>query len=457
MVNRKLKTISLLFFLTILLCFSIFSFGASAQVPETSGTSPMQNVVIDGDINEAEWADRDWKIPFYLNIDEVFNPPDKDGYNYMYLGEDYNNFYVGLDLCSDQTGDPTDEWVGIWLNVNNRSFSNTLEWANYLDNGTESLLHDVEHDDVFPYFNDALGGMGGGYDVNNDGEYTAVHGTTQGDYTLFDDSFISLFNITSALVTGDNLTRLDFAVDIKEWYALFPEIYAPNVQEMRLYVECRSSTTINDHKIVFWYSDGTMNPNDPQQTVAINTGTSMVAEYYPYGVGNLSSEQIMKFSIIGNNSAPFTTYFQQVEFAIRNNETNTFYGAMLNPYSSIANYDIEWSFGTSANNNSNHRMFEVKIPKTELEHYDADEEIGIIVGGYGTMSFPNEVFWVYGEFNNSIRPQRTDYYKYYDMLGIDTPPQPQGPAIPGFYIPIIIALATVSTFSLLKKQKHKLK
>ncbi len=129
MVNRKIITISLLFFLTILSCLSIFSFGVSAQVPKISGTTPLQTVVIDGVINEAEWADRDWKINFTLDIDDVFNPPDKDGYNYMYLGEDYTNFYVGLDLISDQTGDPTDEWVGIWMNVNNRSFDNLETWA----------------------------------------------------------------------------------------------------------------------------------------------------------------------------------------------------------------------------------------------------------------------------------------------------------------------------------------
>jgi len=61
----------------------------------------MQNIVVDGIINEAEWTDGDWKVEFYLNIDDAFNPPDKDGNNYMYLGEDVTNFYIGLDLCSD--------------------------------------------------------------------------------------------------------------------------------------------------------------------------------------------------------------------------------------------------------------------------------------------------------------------------------------------------------------------
>lgn len=456
MVNRKIKTISLLFFLTILSCLSIFSFGVSAQVPKTSGTTPLQTVVIDGVINEAEWADRDWKINFTLDIDDAYNPPDKDGINYMYLGEDHTNFYVGLDLCSDQTADTTGEWVGIWMNVNNRSFNDYTAWANFLDNGTESVLHDVEYDRPLPFFRNQTM-LGGGYDVNNDGEINTVHGTTQGNYTLLDDLGSFSFNITSASVVGDNLTQLDFSVDIKEWFQLFPEIYANSVSELRLEIKSRSNITIDDHKVVFWYNNGTMNSNDPQQTKSINTGTSFLQETLGYGVANLSSNYIMKFSIMGSNSAPFETYYEHIEFVVRTNYTNTFNGAMLSAYSSISNYDIQWSFGTSANNMSNHRMFEIKIPKTELEHYNASEEIGIMVGGYGTMSFPNKLYWVYAEFNNSIRHQQSVNYKYYDMFGIDAPPTPQSPAVPGYYLPIVIALATVLTFSLIKKQKHKLK
>lgn len=454
MVDQKFKSLLLLFLLTSLLCINIFTIGIYAQIPQTSGSAPMQNVIIDGVISETEWAERDWKVQFYLDIDEVFNPPDKDGYNYMYLGEDYTNFYVGLDLCSDQTGDPADEWLGIWLITNNRTFDSLTTWASYLDNGTESLLHDVENDNVFPFFNNLLNPLYSGYDVNNDGEYTAVHGTPQGNYTLFDDSTTPTFNISSTLSASDHLTQLDFAVDITEWFSLFPDIYASALYEMKLLVECRSNVTLDDHKVVFWYNDGTMNPNDPQQTKSINTGTSLLLESIDYGVGNLSSNHIMKFSIIGNNSAPFETYFEHVEFAIRYNDTNTFGGAMLSAYSSIINYDIQWSFGASTNNASDHRMFEVKIPKSELEHYNASAEIGIIVGGYGTMTFPNQLFWVFGAFNDSIRHQRSENYNYYNMLGIELPPQ--SPAIPGFYLPVFIVLTMVSTIPLIRKHRKKL-
>ncbi len=457
MVKQKFKNLTLLFSIAFLMCFSIFSVNITAQVPKTSGSAPMENIVVDGVINEAEWADRDWKVKFHLDIDDVFNPPDKDGYNYMYLGEDVSNFYVGLDLASDQTGDPTDEWVGVWLNVNNRSIDSHADWISLLNNGTESLLHDIENDKVFPFFRNQSG-LYGGYDINNDGEYNAFYGTTQGNYTLFDWDPVPYFNITSELNAGNNLTRLDFSVDIKEWFSSFPEIYAAAVNEIKFELKSRSDTTLTDNKLVFWYNNGTMNSNDPLQTRTINTGASFLVESFEYGPANLSSEYIMKFSILGDNNAPFTTQFEYLEFMIRYNHTNTHGGALMSAYSSISNYNIEWSFGTSANNASDHRMIEISIPKSELEHYNASEEIGIIVGGYGTMSFPNEVFWVFGEFNGSIRPNRDQYYKYYNMFGCIAPPlPPQNPVIPGYYIPIVIALVTVSTISLIRKRKYKLK
>lgn len=456
MANQKFKSLLFLFLLTILMSLSISTIVYSAQRPKTSGSTPMQNVVIDGVINEAEWTDRDWKIKFNLDIDEVFNPPDKDGANYMYLGEDVANFYVGLDLCSDQTGDPTDEWVGVWLHMGNRTFDSVTTWASFLDNGTESLIHDVEQDDVFPFFRNQITSLYSGYDVNSDGEYNTIYGTTEGDYTNFDDFIAPSFNITSELTSSDYLTRIDFAVDTKGWFSLFPEFYANALNEMHLLVECANDVAINDHKVVFWYNDGTMNPNDPLQTRSLNNGVSYIPESFDYGVGNFSTDNLMRFSIIGNNSAPFTTNFAQVEFAIRYNYTNTFGGALLNPYSSVSNYDIQWSFGPSANNASDHRMFEIKIPKTELEHYDADEEIGIIVGGYGTMTFPNELFWAFGEFNTSIRNQRHENYNYYSMLGLDVP-TPPSPAVPGFYLPILIVVTAVSTLTLLRKWKNKMK
>ena len=131
MKKQKFYTPIVMILFAFLMLMNVFPIITLGQLLETSGSTPMENVVIDGVINEAEWADKDWKIGFYLDIDEVFNPPDTDGWNYLYLGEDVSNLYIGLDLCSDQTADLTDEWIGVWLNINNRSFDSLTTWANY--------------------------------------------------------------------------------------------------------------------------------------------------------------------------------------------------------------------------------------------------------------------------------------------------------------------------------------
>ena len=109
MVNKKL--VSIVVPAILLNLIFIGGVGYGAVIPKMSGTTPMTGIVMDGIIEEDEWSDADWKVGFYLDIDDVGNPPDTDGMNYMYLGEDENNIYLGLDLLSDKTGEITGEWV----------------------------------------------------------------------------------------------------------------------------------------------------------------------------------------------------------------------------------------------------------------------------------------------------------------------------------------------------------
>ncbi len=102
MTNKKsIIVISIL----ILMSLGLTPISLSAETPKMSGSLPMEGITIDGVINETEWEGLDWKVPFYLDIDDAGNPPDTDGFNYLYLGEDLSNLYIGLDLASDKTGD----------------------------------------------------------------------------------------------------------------------------------------------------------------------------------------------------------------------------------------------------------------------------------------------------------------------------------------------------------------
>jgi hypothetical protein len=83
----------------------------------------------------------------------------------------------------------------------------------------------------------------------------------------------------------------------------------------------------------------------------------------------------------------------------------------------LETYEFDWSFGPSENNASDHRSFEIKIPKSQLEGYDTDNDLGVLVGGYGTLSaFPNTHNWVLqnGTHTGILYTNTTAYY-YYDM------------------------------------------
>jgi len=455
MVTKSRKNLIILLLFSNLLLLSLFPSKINAILPKTSN-SPMQNIVIDGTINEAEWSDSDWEVEFYLNIDDVFNPPDADGYNYLYLGEDLDNLYIGLDLCSDQTGGETDEWLGVWLNTNNRSFDNSSTWVSYIDDGVESLLHDVENDDVYPFFNNDPPSGWGGLDFNNDNEIDPVLGIIEGNYTLFGWGGDEYFNITSVPNLGDHQIWVDFSIDVEEWFIDFGELFASAIQDISFQtIKSRVNTNITDQKIILWYNNGTYNKDDPKQVFEINDDTGWLSESFGYGVGNLTVDHKLQFSLYGNHSASFMTQFEVFEFAIWVNTTNTHLGALAQyPYSSISNYQIEWAFGPSFNNASNHRMYEIKIPKNELEHYDADGDLGIIVGGYGTMSFPKELFWVYSPLNSRIRQEISENYYYFDMKGCVGTESP--PGIPGFpptyvYLFLLIGISVI----LYKKRERK--
>jgi hypothetical protein len=107
-----------------------------------------------------------------------------------------------------------------------------------------------------------------------------------------------------------------------------------------------------------------------------------------------------------------------VRFMASTNRTMSLADGFLNPpFSTINDYEIAWSFGPSENNASDHRSFEIKIPKVELQGYDTDTDLGIFAAGYGTLiSFPNTHNWVYANgITTGIPEEDTSKYFYFDM------------------------------------------
>ena len=408
----------------------------------------MSNVVIDGIIGASEWVDADWKIDFYLDVD---NNPDwnskinVDGNNTLYIGEDSANLYLGLDLCSDRSDNETGEWIGVWLNTANRVFDNYFEWADFFNNGTETLLYEVDNDKPWEYYTNTVSFLW--EYVNDDSEYVSSYGTIDGNSAALRTYLEGDFNITSETVGSDDLYWINFSVDLTKWYALEAEI--DDFKAMNITIITEHNDTINDQKIILWNSDGTIPPlNDPQQVISLNNLNSYVSDTFEYGLGNLTTDKKLQFSLMGNHSTPFKTWLDVLNFRPLRNFTSMA-GLVEVPYSTIQTYQIAWGFGPSPNNATNHRMFEFAIPKIELELYDPNEDLGIMVGGYGTLAFIDTNYWIFSITNHYPYVERSTYYMYYDMKGLTLPPVV---TVSGYSVFLLMGVISVCSVILAKKK-----
>ena len=423
---------------------------SSNEFPKMSN-APMSNVVIDGVINASEWADADWEIIFYLDVDNTpdwNNKTNVDGNNTLYIGEDSTNLYLGLDLCSDLSDNETGEWIGVWLNTANRVFNNYFEWVDFFNNGTESLLHEVDNDIPKKYYSNTVG-FTTEY-VNDDSEYVSSYGTIDGNSDDLRMFWLGDFNITSETVGSDELYWINFSVDLTKWWPVEEEI--DEIKAMEINIATEHNDTINDQRIILWNNDGTMPSfKDPQQVISLNNLNSYLLETFEYGLGNLTTDKKLQFSLVGNHSTPFKTRLDRLEFRPLRNYTN-WAGMIQVPYSTIQTYQIAWGFGPSSNNATNHRMFEFAIPKTELELYDPNEDLGIMVGGYGTLSHVDGTnYWIFGTTDQFQYVERSTYYMYYDMKGLTLPAEATA-IVSGYSVFLLIGVISICSVIIAKKK-----
>ncbi|MFX0049221.1 MAG: hypothetical protein ACFE8G_13830 [Candidatus Hermodarchaeota archaeon] len=421
-----------------LVLFSIYS----------AANPPMNNVVIDGIINESEWSGADWKINFYLDVD---NTPDfngkinVDGENVLYLGEDLNNIYLALDLCSDRSDNETGEWIGVWLNTANRTFDNYFDWVTFFDNGVETLIHDVEENQPWKYYSEDAGIYT--EHVNDDTEIIPTYGKLNGTADFLTYWWTPDFvNITSEPVGAYDIFWVNFSVDLSNWYPFPDEI--SDIQRIQIRVGTEHSVSIDEHKLILWNSDSTLPAlDDPQQVISLNNQNSYLLELHDYGLANLTVDNKLQFSLYANNSSPFSTRLERLDFNVYRNYTN-YAGNIWVPHSTITSYQLDWSFGSSPNNATDHRMFEFSIPKVELEHYNSNEELGIIVGGYGTLGYINgSNFWVFSTIDYWQHVEDSSYYNYYNMKGVESPG-----VISGYPLIMLIGITSVCSIVVIKKK-----
>ncbi len=385
-------------------------------------------IVMDGNLSAGEWDEAEHVISWYMDAD-IEN---YDGDNYMYIAEDPDNLYLALDLVSDQTDDPKDEWVGVWLNtneaVNNETdwYNTTANWEAALNNGMESLLYDVDNNREMPFFDPD--GMMAGFATNFQSldELTPINGSFTGTLDDVGGWDSKSANMTSEYNGTDYIYRLDIEVNITDYYTFFKELYANHTIYVEFKVNTWSNVTLQRHFVTIRDESGTIDFSDPYKTLEINTGTTWDEHTLDVTAGNFTEDKRMLLSLIGIADVPFNTSYDRLQMTFYSNMSN--HGGMYymvdQPYTSIDGYDIDWAFWSSDNNATPHRTFEIRIPKSELEGYTTDTDLGIMVGGYGTLaSWPNTHNWVYAnETDTGIPYKETNEYHYYSMPMKVAPP-----------------------------------
>lgn len=413
-----MKIMSILLILILLL--------TQAQSTNQYNTNPLNfnfilpnEIVLDGTISPGEWDNANVADSWYMDAD----PENYDGYNYMYLAEDRDNLYVGLDMISDITGGTTSEWVGLWFNTNNSTSSlyDYETWENSLDNGFESLIYDVENLKTMSFFN-TTGNPD--YIVKNptvDNIFTAVEGSLKGNYTDLLNYDTNYLTVESGYNGTDYTARLDLSIDLSKLITILPNMYLDEIQEIRFLSYYRSNVTVSNSQLCTKDSNGAIYPNN-NTYCGSNSLTTSYGSYYTFAYPeNYTTPYTSEISYIASNAAPFRLEFETIRYEIittgRSYISN---GGVAYPYSSIKNYDIAFDFGPSANNASNHRMFEFRIPKTEFEGYSSDKPLGVIVGGYGTLAaWPNTHNWVYANTETTGIPfEYSAEYNYYDSFSM---------------------------------------
>ena len=138
-----------------------------------------------------------------------------------------------------------------------------------------------------------------------------------------------------------------------------------------------------------------------------------------------------------------------MNFWVQLNDSNSI-GLVGMPLSSIKNYQIDWGFGPSTGNSTDHRMFEISIPKSELEQYKSYKELGIAVGGYGTLAIVGTNWWAFSKVNTHIPYLESSQYNYYEMKG--SPPE----VVPGYNTILMLAILGIVSIVVVKIKSKKI-
>jgi hypothetical protein len=383
-INKFLALLSIFAIILIPLSFwggAVYGSNRETSIPSTRHITP----VIDGFL-ETEWEYADVKIAQYLNLDNSIDPQtntaNKDGWNYLYVGEDLDNIYVAIDLCGDQTNNTSGEWVGLFFNIMNRTFGgNDLDevfWDQYRNNGVESLVYDVSNDKIYDQYI---------WDDEPKGEFIYSFGnySNQRMYITgeIDGEKIHSVERSVGSITKDYIA-IEVVVDLLSWFNVS--------QEFLPYVIADLDNLTIQFDVRAYYNETFSTDNSEIESI-MNTPTreipfNLSKTEFTHNEIKVQDEEItdgtLRFVIEVMNQ---TDYQENLTLSIESasfNYNRSRYKDELYATSTITNFSMAWDYNSSVNEVNAHRIFEFKIPKNQLE--GLTNNFQIFVQGYGTAT-----------------------------------------------------------------------
>jgi len=414
---------------------------------------PNFQVDIDGVVTSSEWEGADYyNLPFYLDVDNKIDPianiPNVDGWNYISIGEDEDNYYVGLDLCSDRTNNPDGEWISLGIGNRIPEYGGKMAFYALENYGFEYLIYNVSEDQVFGHELIAPGGSFSYYNIPFVPEYNSyevIRGEMDGDYRDFwarDDwenefdiekvaTLKSSFYENDSVFGSGDVIAVDFAVNVSKMIPTYnASDLLPTITDFELNLDLTgniSASTLvsefNETADIIWFAvleHGQMPGNSSDSDYLVGrddlfftndgTFTYLSADFDPDWIN--TTDGMYHFSLFAKNPVnatnptSFELYLNRMSFKLNMDRVDTTLGTSL----SSENYQVAFSYRPSDNCAEDHRMFEFRVAKSEFPVVE-DDMLYVNVAGYGTMGMEGTNWWSYPGWD--LHFQEGPLYEFY--------------------------------------------
>lgn len=413
----------------------LFGFLLGNDFQFTNNPKPITPTV-DGIIEKNEWKRAAYyNIPFYLDVDNTIDPlegkQNVDGWNYLSVGEDEENYYIALDLCSDRTNNKNGEWISYFLaNRMPEILNSRLAFQALTNYGFEYLYYDVNQSKTFDYslgtsiipqtYNyipivpeyDSIEIINGNTSSNyldfwynyDEKSYTfeSFNTTPEGTWDVGDYVDIQFgVNITEKFPEQNITTFLADLLDLRLNYVISSNLTANNTDNLNKAENFYCSIAEHDGMPGNFTDEATFTSDMNTINFPNDTLVSGGVDFDHAGVNDTNGMFYFTIHCWNNYNATYPTAYElNIDYLALRIRT-TYITTLIENTISQGNYDIAWSYGSSAKCSEDHRMFEFKIAKSEFPVLE-DEMLYLFVAGYGTMSFIGTDFWAYpGDSNDN--------------------------------------------------------